>query len=90
VITPAMRELLAIAAATADVPYPASSDAMGAYRRIMADRLGSLRAILGKLSEDPDDWNASQIRGQAGLLREWLEKSPVTYEPYVPAAKAEG
>jgi len=45
-----MRELLAIAAATADVPYPASSDAMGAYRRIMADRLGSLRAILGKLS----------------------------------------
>ena len=79
-ITPALRELLAVAAETADVPHPAQWEDRDAYTRVMANRLNSLNVILSSLSGDPQDyaWNANQIRGQAGLLREWLEQSPVT------------
>jgi hypothetical protein len=85
VIAPALRDLLAVAAETADVPHPANWEDRDTYARTMGVRLNSLHVILSSLSREPRDyeWNARQIRGQAGLLREWLEQSPVTYEPYV-------
>ena len=83
-MTPAMRELLAVAAENADVPHPANWDDREAHARVMGNRLNSLHVILSSLSREPH-WNASHLRAQAGLLREWLEQSPVIYEPYVHA-----
>jgi hypothetical protein len=83
-MTLAMRELLAVAAETADVPHPAQWEDREAYTRVMTSRLNSLHVILASLSREPH-WNASHLRAQAGLLREWLEQSLVTYEPFVPA-----
>jgi hypothetical protein len=83
-MTPALRDLFTAMAETTDVPAPARSDGERAYLRLMESRLADLGVVLRHMATDGADFTAGQIRGQASLLRQWAEKHPVTYEPWVP------